>query len=89
MSLLGRRCDYARRSHLLFFLSLGRYLFHFTKLSCKPCEEGMFQVFHDLLRETHCCTNRHMCNTGKDNLEKSALYGEDADYTVHDDIPPK
>lgn len=27
-----------------------------------------------------------MCNTGKDNLERSVPYGEDADYTMHDDI---
>ncbi|XP_029771148.1 prostate and testis expressed protein 2 isoform X2 [Suricata suricatta] len=69
-------------------LVTGRYLYYYTKLSCNPCEEGMFQVFHDLLRETHCCTNEHMCNTGNDNLEKSALFGEDKEYTIHDDIPP-
>lgn len=69
-----------------FFLSLGRYLFHLTKLSCKICQEGVTQVYHDLLKETHCCNDRSMCNTGKDNLERSVLYGEDADYTIHDDI---
>uniref|UniRef100_A0A8C7BLB2 Uncharacterized protein n=1 Tax=Neovison vison TaxID=452646 RepID=A0A8C7BLB2_NEOVI len=64
----------------------GRYLFHLTKLSCKICQEGVTQVYHDLLKETHCCNDRSMCNTGKDNLERSVLYGEDADYTIHDDI---
>nr|KAF6465854.1 hypothetical protein HJG63_011239 [Rousettus aegyptiacus] len=40
----------------------GRYLYRYSKLSCDPCEEGMFQVFHDLLRETFCCTEDDRCN---------------------------
>uniref|UniRef100_A0A5F9DGB4 Prostate and testis expressed 2 n=1 Tax=Oryctolagus cuniculus TaxID=9986 RepID=A0A5F9DGB4_RABIT len=36
----------------------GTYLFRYTTLNCKVCEEGMLQLFHDLLRETHCCTDR-------------------------------
>ncbi|XP_045339330.1 prostate and testis expressed protein 13-like isoform X1 [Leopardus geoffroyi] len=66
----------------------GRYLYRYTKLSCNPCEEGMFQVYHDLLRETFCCTDKHMCNTGHDILEKSALFGEDKEHTIHDDVLP-
>uniref|UniRef100_A0A8I3W1E0 Prostate and testis expressed 2 n=1 Tax=Callithrix jacchus TaxID=9483 RepID=A0A8I3W1E0_CALJA len=37
----------------------GRYLFRYTTLSCRPCDEGMFQEFHDLLRETTCCINHN------------------------------
>ncbi|XP_070931892.1 prostate and testis expressed protein 13-like isoform X2 [Macaca nemestrina] len=40
-------------------LTTGRYLFRYTTLSCRPCDEGMFQVFHDLLRETTCCINEN------------------------------
>ncbi|XP_069324731.1 prostate and testis expressed protein 2 [Eulemur rufifrons] len=53
----------------------GRYLFRYTTLTCEPCEEGMFQVFHDLLRETFCCINKNRCNTGYDNLEITRIYG--------------
>ncbi|XP_053451615.1 prostate and testis expressed protein 13-like [Nycticebus coucang] len=53
----------------------GRYLFRYTKLSCKPCEEGMFQLFHDLLRETFCCTDKNRCNNGYNNLDITRLHG--------------
>ncbi|XP_075384112.1 prostate and testis expressed protein 2 [Tenrec ecaudatus] len=45
----------------------GRYLYRYTKLSCRSCEAGMFQAFHDLLRETFCCTDDDMCNDGRQN----------------------
>lgn len=50
------------KSNHICFASLGRYLYRHSKLSCEPCEEGMFQVFHDLLRETFCCTDNDRCN---------------------------
>uniref|UniRef100_A0A8C9GDC5 Uncharacterized protein n=1 Tax=Piliocolobus tephrosceles TaxID=591936 RepID=A0A8C9GDC5_9PRIM len=56
-------------------LTTGRYLFRYTTLSCRPCDEGMFQVFHDLLRETTCCTNQNRCNTGRDNLDITRILG--------------
>nr|XP_055161280.1 prostate and testis expressed protein 13-like [Nyctereutes procyonoides] len=65
----------------------GRYFYHYTRLSCKVCEEGMVQVFHDLLKETHCCTDKPLCNTGHDIVDKSLLYGEDKYNSIHDDIP--
>ncbi|KAM5224673.1 prostate and testis expressed protein 13-like [Hipposideros larvatus] len=52
-----------RTDHFYFSDRLtGRYLFRHTKLSCEACEEGMFQEFHDLLRETFCCTHSNRCN---------------------------
>uniref|UniRef100_A0A5F9D5P2 Prostate and testis expressed 2 n=1 Tax=Oryctolagus cuniculus TaxID=9986 RepID=A0A5F9D5P2_RABIT len=57
----------------------GTYLFRYTILSCDPCEEGMQQLYHDLLRETHCCTDRDKCNDGKNNLEVSKLVSEKLD----------
>uniref|UniRef100_A0A671EIF5 Prostate and testis expressed 2 n=1 Tax=Rhinolophus ferrumequinum TaxID=59479 RepID=A0A671EIF5_RHIFE len=52
-----------RTDHFYFSDRLaGRYLYRHSKLSCEPCEEGMFQVFHDLLRETFCCTDNDRCN---------------------------
>ncbi|XP_075857459.1 prostate and testis expressed protein 13-like [Microcebus murinus] len=53
----------------------GRYLFRYTTLTCKPCEEGMFQLFHDLLRETFCCTDKNKCNTGYHNLDITRMLG--------------
>uniref|UniRef100_H0XKB6 Prostate and testis expressed 2 n=2 Tax=Otolemur garnettii TaxID=30611 RepID=H0XKB6_OTOGA len=55
--------------------SSGRYLFRYSKLSCKICEEGMTQLFHDLLRETVCCTDRNRCNNGFNNLEITRIPG--------------
>ncbi|XP_026634950.1 prostate and testis expressed protein 4-like [Microtus ochrogaster] len=55
----------------------GLYLFRYSKLSCKPCGQGMFQVFHDLLRETFCCNDKNFCNDGLATLETSSLYFED------------
>ncbi|KAL4697568.1 hypothetical protein H8959_003266, partial [Pygathrix nigripes] len=55
-----------------------RYLFRYTTLSCRPCDEGMFQVFHDLLRETTCCINQNRCNTGRDNLDITRILGAEA-----------
>ncbi|CAH6860420.1 prostate and testis expressed protein 13 [Phodopus roborovskii] len=55
----------------------GLYLFRYSKLSCKSCAHGMFQVFHDLLRETFCCNDRSYCNNGIVTLETSSLYLED------------
>lgn len=59
------------------FLSLGAHIFRYSKLSCKPCASGMFQVYHDLMRETFCCTDRSYCNDGINRLEMSSLYFED------------
>uniref|UniRef100_G3U2M4 Prostate and testis expressed 2 n=1 Tax=Loxodonta africana TaxID=9785 RepID=G3U2M4_LOXAF len=49
--------------------STGRYLFRYTKLSCRSCEEGMYQIFHDLLKETYCCSEEDFCNEGKTNID--------------------
>ncbi|KAM6158653.1 prostate and testis expressed protein 13-like [Rhynchocyon petersi] len=57
----------------------GVYLFRYAKLSCQPCEEGMFQVFHDLLRETFCCTDKDHCNDGLNNIDFSVVKKPD-DY---------
>ncbi|XP_065385279.1 prostate and testis expressed protein 13-like isoform X1 [Macaca fascicularis] len=66
-------------------LTTGRYLFRYTTLSCRPCDEGMFQVFHDLLRETTCCINENRCNTGRDNLDITRVLGaEPQDEIVYD-----
>ncbi|XP_073915288.1 prostate and testis expressed protein 13-like [Castor canadensis] len=56
----------------------GIYLFRYTTLSCRPCEAGMFQVFHDLLRETFCCTENDRCNDGNINLDVSPILVENA-----------
>lgn len=71
-SFLGSYEDETKWSHLLF-VYLGVYLFRYTTLTCKPCEAGMFQVFHDLLRETTCCSRGNRCNDGKDNHDLSKL----------------
>uniref|UniRef100_G1QFA5 Prostate and testis expressed 2 n=1 Tax=Myotis lucifugus TaxID=59463 RepID=G1QFA5_MYOLU len=56
-----------RTDHFYFYDRLtGRYLYRYTTLSCETCEEGMFQVFHDLLRETYCCTDDDRCNDPND-----------------------
>ncbi|XP_062053636.1 prostate and testis expressed protein 13-like [Lepus europaeus] len=55
----------------------GLYLFRYTTLNCKVCEEGMFQLLHDVLRETHCCTERDRCNDGRNNEEISRLVREE------------
>ncbi|XP_042138033.1 prostate and testis expressed protein 13-like [Peromyscus maniculatus bairdii] len=55
----------------------GAHIFRYSKLSCKPCASGMFQVYHDLMRETFCCTDRSYCNDGINRLEMSSLYFED------------
>ncbi|XP_051011800.1 prostate and testis expressed protein 13-like isoform X2 [Acomys russatus] len=55
----------------------GIYLFRHTKLSCKPCARGMYQLYHDLLRETFCCTNKDYCNDGTANLDISQIIVED------------
>ncbi|MEJ1283656.1 prostate and testis expressed protein 4 isoform X2 [Cricetulus griseus] len=55
----------------------GLYLFRYSRLSCKRCGQGMFQEFHDLLRETFCCIERNYCNDGLTTLETSSLYFED------------
>ncbi|XP_060239481.1 prostate and testis expressed protein 13-like [Meriones unguiculatus] len=51
----------------------GMYLYRYSKLSCKPCATGMYQIFHDLLRETFCCTDKSFCNDGTANLDISTL----------------
>ncbi|XP_060035615.1 prostate and testis expressed protein 4 [Erinaceus europaeus] len=40
----------------------SKYLYRYSRASCKPCEEGMTQVFHDLIRETYCCNGDDFCN---------------------------
>uniref|UniRef100_A0A8C6GS55 Uncharacterized protein n=1 Tax=Mus spicilegus TaxID=10103 RepID=A0A8C6GS55_MUSSI len=53
------------------------YLFRYAKLNCKPCAPGMYQMFHDLLRETFCCIDRNYCNDGTGNLDISSILIED------------
>ncbi|XP_054097684.1 prostate and testis expressed protein 2 [Callithrix jacchus] len=60
----------------------GRYLFRYTTLSCRPCDEGMFQEFHDLLRETTCCINHNRCNTGRDNPDITRILGAEAQNEI-------
>ncbi|XP_076780585.1 prostate and testis expressed protein 13-like isoform X1 [Arvicanthis niloticus] len=55
----------------------GLYLYRYAKLNCKPCAPGMYQIFHDLLRETYCCTDRNYCNDGTANSDISSLLLED------------
>ncbi|KAL6030290.1 hypothetical protein STEG23_036188 [Scotinomys teguina] len=55
----------------------GASIFQYSKLSCKPCALGMYQVYHDLLRETFCCTDRSYCNDGTNSLDISSLYFKD------------
>ncbi|XP_031210727.1 uncharacterized protein LOC116079131 [Mastomys coucha] len=55
----------------------GLYLFRYAKLNCKPCANGMYQVFHDLLRETFCCIDKSFCNDGTANSDISSLLIED------------
>lgn len=62
-----------------FFLSLGRALYRYSELSCKPCEEGMVQVYHDLLKETICCNQKDMCNNGNINLDTTVVFGRGID----------
>ena len=62
-----------------FFLSLGRALYRYTRLSCKVCEEGMVQVFHDLLKETFCCSHDNLCNNGNINLDTTLKFGVGVD----------
>ncbi|KAF6081856.1 hypothetical protein HJG60_008862 [Phyllostomus discolor] len=40
----------------------GMYLYRHSTLSGEPCEQGMVQVIHDVLRETFCCTHNDRCN---------------------------
>ncbi|XP_042760324.1 prostate and testis expressed protein 13-like [Panthera leo] len=60
----------------------GRYLYRYTKLSCNPCEEGMFQVYHDLLRETFCCNHADLCNNGNINMDTTVKFGKGIDLMV-------
>ncbi|XP_052043650.1 prostate and testis expressed protein 13-like isoform X2 [Apodemus sylvaticus] len=55
----------------------GLYLFRYAKLNCKPCAPGMYQVFHDLLRETSCCINKDFCNDGAIISDTSSIVLED------------
>ncbi|EPY88802.1 hypothetical protein CB1_000154005 [Camelus ferus] len=63
---------------------LGKYLYRYSVLSCRACEEGMFQVFHDLLRETHCCTHENRCNDGNSLEEKTKIFGLDGKESIYD-----
>ncbi|KAJ1066112.1 hypothetical protein K5549_017841, partial [Capra hircus] len=47
-----------------------RYHYRYSVLSCRACEEGSFLVFHDLYRETFCCTE-DKCNTVEKNLRST------------------
>lgn len=62
-----------------FLLSLGRHLYRYSKLSCSPCEEGMVQEFHDLLRETFCCNHADLCNNGNINVDTTVKFGKEID----------
>ncbi|KAI4529912.1 hypothetical protein MJG53_016731 [Ovis ammon polii x Ovis aries] len=44
-----------------------RYHFRYSVLSCRACEEGSFMIFHDLYRETFCCTE-DKCNNPEKTL---------------------
>ncbi|XP_022273821.1 prostate and testis expressed protein 13-like isoform X1 [Canis lupus baileyi] len=57
----------------------GRALYRYTRLSCKVCEEGMVQVFHDLLKETFCCSHDNLCNNGNINLDTTLKFGVGVD----------
>lgn len=52
-----------RTDHFYFTDRLtGMYLYRYSRLSCDACEAGMVQMFHDVLRETFCCTQNDRCN---------------------------
>ncbi|XP_008764297.1 prostate and testis expressed protein 13-like isoform X1 [Rattus norvegicus] len=55
----------------------GLNLFRYAKLSCRPCAPGMYQMFHDLMRETFCCTDKNYCNDGTANSDISSLLIQD------------
>ncbi|XP_036031645.1 prostate and testis expressed protein 4-like isoform X2 [Onychomys torridus] len=72
---LNRTCA---TEHFYFFdILTGAHIFRYSKLSCKPCASGMYQVYHDLMRETFCCSDRSYCNDGTIHLDMSSLYFED------------
>uniref|UniRef100_A0A8C3YC41 Uncharacterized protein n=1 Tax=Catagonus wagneri TaxID=51154 RepID=A0A8C3YC41_9CETA len=62
----------------------GLHLYRYSKLSCRPCEAGMFQVFHDLLRETFCCTHDNLCNDESSLEEKTKRFGLKGKESVYD-----
>ncbi|KAF4009723.1 hypothetical protein G4228_000836 [Cervus hanglu yarkandensis] len=45
-----------------------RYNYRYSVLSCRTCEEGAFLIFHDLYRETYCCTENN-CNDAEKNQD--------------------
>ena len=47
---------------------LDRYNYRYSVLSCRTCEEGVFLIFHDLYRETYCCTENN-CNDAEKNQD--------------------
>ena len=55
-----------------FPFSLDRYNYRYTVLSCRTCEEGSFMIFHDLYRETFCCTEDN-CNDPEKNMDISKV----------------
>uniref|UniRef100_A0A673UG47 Prostate and testis expressed 2 n=1 Tax=Suricata suricatta TaxID=37032 RepID=A0A673UG47_SURSU len=57
----------------------GRHLYRYSKLSCSPCEEGMVQEFHDLVRETFCCNHADLCNNGNINMDTTLKFGKEVD----------
>ncbi|XP_054568511.1 prostate and testis expressed protein 13-like [Eptesicus fuscus] len=73
-----------RTDNLYFYDRLtGRYLYRYTTLSCETCEAGMFQVFHDLLRETFCCVHDDRCNDPNNIPETTKEYvSKDKDRIV-------
>uniref|UniRef100_A0A8C6W9V3 Prostate and testis expressed 13 n=1 Tax=Nannospalax galili TaxID=1026970 RepID=A0A8C6W9V3_NANGA len=71
MLLKNRSC--ASENYYYNDRTTGIYLFRYTTLSCKRCGEGMSQVFHDLLKETFCCTDRSYCNDGSVNSDISPI----------------
>ncbi|XP_070639153.1 prostate and testis expressed protein 13-like [Bos indicus] len=49
-----------------------RYNYRYSVLSCRTCEEGSFMLFHDLYRETFCCTEDN-CNDPEKNMDISKI----------------
>ncbi|ELW72236.1 hypothetical protein TREES_T100008316 [Tupaia chinensis] len=78
----GFRCRGGMKS--CWKLNMLWYLYRYTTLGCQPCVEGMFQVFHDLLRETTCCTNLNKCNDANRNPDITRIFGKETkDETVY------
>uniref|UniRef100_A0A8C9BXF0 Uncharacterized protein n=1 Tax=Phocoena sinus TaxID=42100 RepID=A0A8C9BXF0_PHOSS len=62
----------------------GKHLYRYSALSCRPCEEGVFRVLHDLVRETYCCKHDNRCNGGSCLPEKSKIFGLEGKESIYD-----